>query len=361
MGGKLFEAEGAVRITTQEYKEKYVPALTALLSPLQIRFDFIQFYTNKADQGNINILVNQSTILPTNIANAIVDLNPNRKEVVMKFLRSNGYKVKTNSNIISFLYDDRLQVDLVFTKTSLYDYSLNYYSFNDLGGLIGRLTRGLNLKHGSNGLSYVLYNENKTKKLGDFLLTANHDLTLEIMGLDIERFKQGFDNLDDIFEYVTTSKYFGLNAFILKDMACKDRHRDQKRNTFIKFEEYCLANANKLPEVSPHLPENKLGFIYTLFPELEEKVNAALKLEEENKLIAEKFNGHILMDMFPTFKVNPKLLGKFISQFKERYNRDYLLEASAEDIEDQCRVFKLEFDHDIDNFIVEVENIVHYK
>ena len=43
MGGKLFEAEGAVRITTQEYKEKYVPALTALLTPLQIRFDFIQF------------------------------------------------------------------------------------------------------------------------------------------------------------------------------------------------------------------------------------------------------------------------------------------------------------------------------
>ena len=87
MGGKLFEAEGAVRITTQEYKEKYVPALTALLSALQIRFDFIQFYENKADQGNINILVNQSTILPTNIANAIVDLNPNRKDVVLKFLR----------------------------------------------------------------------------------------------------------------------------------------------------------------------------------------------------------------------------------------------------------------------------------
>lgn len=341
MGGKLFEAEGAVRITTQEYKEKYVPALTALFSQLHIRFDFIQFYANKADQGNINILVNQSTILPTNVANAIVDLNPNRKEVVMKFLRNNGYKVKTNSNIVSFLYDDRLQVDLVFTKTSLYDYSLNYYSFNDLGGLIGRLTRGLNLKHGSNGLSYVLYDENKTKKLGDFLLTSNHDQTLQIMGLDVERFKQGFDSLTDIFEYVTTSKYFGLNAFILNEMSCKDRHRDQKRNTFIKFEEYCLANAATLPEVSPHLPENKLSFIYSIFPELEDKVNSALKVEEENKLIAEKFNGRILMDMFDDFKENPKLLGGFIASFKEQYNREYLLQASAEDIANQCQIHKL--------------------
>ena len=356
MGGKLFEAEGAVRITTQEYKEKYVPALTALLSALQIRFDFIQFYENKADQGNINILVNQSTIQPTNVANAIVDLNPNRKEVVMKFLREKGYKVKTNSNIISFLYDDRLQVDLVFTKSSLYNYSLNYYSFNDLGGLIGRLTRGLNLKHGSNGLSYVLYNENKTKKLGDFLLTADHDRTLEIMGLSIERFKQGFKTLEEIFEYVTSSKYFGLSAFVIENMTCKDRHRDQKRNTFIKFDEYCLANADKLPTTSSNLPEDKLAFLYTLFPELEDKVNAALKVEEESVLIAEKFNGHILMDMFPDLKANPKLLGKFISKFKEQYSRDYLLAATAEDISDQCRVFKLEFDLDIDNFTIALKD-----
>ena len=344
MGGKLFEAEGAVRITTQEYKEKYVPALTALLEPLQIRFNFIQFYENKADQGNVNILVNQATILPTNVANAIVDLNPNRKEVVLKFLREQGFKVKTNSNIISFLYDNRLQVDLVFTKTSLYDYSLNYYSYNDLGGLIGRLSRGLRLKHGSNGLSYVLYNENKTKKLGEFLLTTDHDRTLEIMGLDVNRFKQGFKNLEDIFEYVTTSKYFGLNAFILADMPCKDRHRDQKRTTFIKFEEYCVANADSLPKVSPHIPEDKLAFLYTLFPELEKQVNATLKHDSENILIAEKFNGHILMELFDDFKANPKLLGKFIGQFKEQYDRDYLLHASAEDIEDQCKIFKLTFD-----------------
>ena len=343
MGGKLFEAEGAVRITTQEYKEKYVPALTALLTPLQIRFDFIQFYENKPDQGNINILVNQSTIQPTNIANAIVDLNPNRREVVMKFLRGQGYKVKTNSNIVSFLYDDRLQVDLVFTKTSLYDYSLNYYSYNDLGGLIGRLTRGLNLKHGSNGLSYVLYNENKTKKLGDFLLTADHDHTLEIMGLDIERFRQGFKTLDEIFEYVTTSKYFGLSAFVIENMTCKDRHRDQKRTTFIKFDEYCLANADKLPKTSPSLPEDKLAFLYTLFPELEDQVNAALKIEEENNLIAEKFNGHILMDMFDDFKENPKLLGSFIASFKKEYDREYLLQASAEDIANQCQIHKLSY------------------
>ena len=356
MGGKLFEAEGAVRISTQEYKEKYVPALTAVLAPLQLRFDFIQFYENKPDQGNINILVNQSTILPTNIANAIVDLNPNRKEVVLKFLREQGYKVKTNSNIISFLYDDRLQVDLVFTKTSLYDYSLNYYSFNDLGGLIGRLSRGLNLKHGSNGLSYVLYNENKTKKLAEFLLTADHDRTLDIMGLCSKRFKEGFKTLEEIFEYVTTSKYFGLNAFILADMPCKDRHRDQKRNTFIKFEEYCQANADKLPAASPHLPEDKRAFLYTLFPELEEQVNNALKHEAESVEIATKFNGHILMDMFPDLKANPKLLGKFISKFKEQYSRDYLLAAIAEDISDQCRVFKLEFDLDIDNFTIALKD-----
>lgn len=343
MGGKLFEAEGAVRISTDEYNVMYVPLLTDLLNKFQLRFNFIQFYENKQDQGNINILVNHSTIVPGNTAEALVSLNPNRKEVVVKALRELGYKVKINSNVVSFLFDKRLQVDLLFTKTALYDYALQYYSFNDLGGLIGRLSRGLTLKHGCNGLSYVLYNADKSKKLGDFLLTSNHDETLQILDLNVLRFKAGFKSLEEIFEYVTSSKYFGLNGFIIDDMPSKDRHRDKKRNTFIKFEEYCVTNKDNLQKTSPHLPLNKLEFLYSLFPFLKGEVEAALKKEEETKLIATKFNGRILMELFEDFKKNPKQLGGFIASFKEAYGREYLLKTSAEDISDQCKVHKLTY------------------
>lgn len=334
MGGSLFKDLGAQRVTTQTYESKYVPELTALLKPLGIRFDFVQYYRNKEDHGNINILVNKATVIKEaeGVATATVSLNPNRKEVIIQHLKANGYTVRINSDVVSFLYDGCLQVDLVFTKPSCYEYSKAYYSWNDLGGLIGRMTRGIGLKHGCNGLYYVHYNEDKTRKLGEYLLTTDHDKTLEILGLDRNVFAQGFDSLEDIFEYVTSSKYFGVRAFVLEDLPCKDRHRDQKRNTFIKFDEFCEQNRERLPQRAEWLPEDKERFVVSLFPTVQEKISDALEKEEKRVALAAKFNGHIIMNMFDDLKSNPKELGAFIRQFKEEYSDEELLHLTPEAI-----------------------------
>ena len=63
MGGSLLKDKGATRITTEKYNDVYVPALTELLDKIGIRFEFVRFYHEKPDHGNINILINRSTVI----------------------------------------------------------------------------------------------------------------------------------------------------------------------------------------------------------------------------------------------------------------------------------------------------------
>lgn len=336
MGGSLLKDKGATRITTEKYNDVYVPALTELLDKIGIRFEFVRFYHEKPDHGNINILINRSTVI--NKVDTVVSLNPNRKEVVCKYLTEQGYPLYRNQDVVSFLFDGCLQVDLIFTATKSFAYATNYFAWNDLGGLVGRLSRGLGLKHGHQGLYYVQYNEDKTEKLGEHLLTLDYDVTLDILGLDVKRFHQGFNNLEEIYEFIVKSPYFGTRAFILEDLPCKNRHRDSKRNTFIGFEEYIQANTKRLPEACGILPKDKEAFILQLFPHIQQDVDACKQAYKERKEIAAKFNGNIIMEMYP--ELTGKDLGGFIGKFKNKYDKDYLLNASPEQIVADIRNFK---------------------
>lgn len=327
MGGSLLKNKGAVRISTQTYTDKYVPELTALLDQIGIRFSFVRFYESKEDHGNINILVNRSTVVDTL---STVVANPNRKDVVCAFLKFKGYELYRNQDVVSFLYDGCLQVDLIFTATSSFEYANQYFAWNDLGGLVGRLSRGLGLKHGHQGLYYVQYNEDKTEKLGTHLLTLDYDTTLSILGLDVERFHKGFKDLFEIYDFIIKSPYFGTRAFLFDELPCKNRHRDSKRQTFIKFEDYLLENKDKLPESCGILPKDKEAFVISLFPEVEGEIVKSKQLYVERKLIASKFNGNIVMQIHPHLK--GKELGAFIAEFRKKYSKAYLLENTASDI-----------------------------
>lgn len=335
MGGSLFKDLGSQRITSEEYEQKYVPALKGLLGPLGLRFDFVAYYLDKPDHGNINVIVNNTTVLPGAevVSSATIALEPHRKKEVIEFLKDNGYVVRTNSNIVSFLFDNCLQIDLIFTNPACYDYSVAYFAWNDLGGLIGRLTRSLGLKHGSAGLYYTHYNEDKTKKLGEYLLSLDHDVTLEILGLDVERFKQGFQTLEEIFEFVVKSKYFAYKSFDLDELPCKDRHRDQKRNTFRAFDQYCVERSEVLPATCSILPEDKQAFVISLFPFVKKQIDEANAKEAMRQAVAQKFNGKIIMELIPELKADPRLLGEFIKSFKEMYPENILIELSPVNIE----------------------------
>ena len=80
----------------------------------------------------------------------------------------------------------------------------------------------------------------------DIVLTYNLLTALEILGLDWERYKQGFNNYDEMFEYVTSCKAFDKSKFALENLNHRNRVRDRKRKTYNLFLQYILKKPNSL-------------------------------------------------------------------------------------------------------------------
>ena len=70
------------------------------------------------------------------------------------------------------------------------------------------------------------------------LFISNFDQALEFLGFDSSRFAQGFNTIDDILDYVASSKYFCKDFFLFENRNHDQRKRDVKRPTYTRALEY---------------------------------------------------------------------------------------------------------------------------
>jgi hypothetical protein len=126
-----------------------------------------------------------------------------------------------------------LQVDLIAECGDVFAFAFRYYSWNDMGNLIGRVAHQAGFKFGHNGLWYVL--REGTRKYADIRLTLDFDEALMFFGYNPNRYRQGFNALEDIFHYVTSTPYFVPHAFSLEGRSHRARVRDAKRPTYQMF------------------------------------------------------------------------------------------------------------------------------
>lgn len=72
---------------------------------------------------------------------------------------------------------------------------------------------------------------------------------------------------------------------------------------------------------------------------IKKEINEYNKLQEENKIISSKFNGKIIMNLYP--ELNGKDLGKIINDFKQQFVdfRKYILETPKETILNKFKKF----------------------
>jgi len=143
-----------------------------------------------------------------------------------------------NGGVTSFDYKG-FQIDLIHTTHEKFDYALSYFSWNDCGNLVGKLAHRFGLKHGHDGLFLSLHDGHN--KFGSILLTENHDDTLKFLGLDVKKFKNGFDNLEEIFAFVAASPNYSPDWYLLENITSAGRIRDKKRDTYRKFLEFGAA------------------------------------------------------------------------------------------------------------------------
>lgn len=293
MGGKLFPNK-TKRLSKPEFDLISSEVGSFLINLGFKNFEITKSVGEKLDFGDIDILIDQNYNLgPQNIKSHFkTDL------------------IESLSNGISFVYKET-QVDLIKINWKHKDIESLFYDWNDLGNMIGRLCKYFRCKLRPTGLSFVLYDsEDRSKKIGDYFLTDSPERVFELLGLNWERYKKGFQTFNEMFRFVEECKYFNKSFFIDREYntgaALK---RDQERKVYLKFVEY--LEGTEVSGVRRKTIEECVDILDWEFKEvgLKRKIEGSLEEERIRRLIRDKWNGRIVMKVTGLEGIK---LGKFM-------------------------------------------------
>lgn len=247
MGGNALSF--STRRISSEELAKMQTEISEKISDIPHRF--VRAYRTKDTHGDIDVIVETEMRL--------VDIAA----------RFNPREVMNNKVFCSFDLHD-VQVDLIKVNEGELDFAQAYFAWNDLGNFIGRTAKRVNMKFGHNGLFYTYRNpEFGANHVVDILVTSDPRSAFEFLGYDYDRFAEGFDTPEEIFEYATSSKYHDPYA-VLSDQTYKAHRRDTKRkmfNAYMKFLEsrhgeitfdYNAPKVDLLSEAISRFPELKV-------------------------------------------------------------------------------------------------------
>jgi hypothetical protein len=214
---------------TRRYERAEFETLTnELITTLRKTFKRVEmplFYRKKESFGDADYILSME------------GYNGNMREYITETFNPN--EIFHNGNCWTFDYHE-LQVDLITVAAEHFDSNYNYLSYNDLGNYIGKIAHGFGFKYGQEGLMYDHYF--KGSNIGRIIVSKDYDKIYEFLGLDYNRWKQGFDTLEEIFEFVSTSKYFNWEYLQLENNNRVNRERDVKRKSYMSFLDYIDAN-----------------------------------------------------------------------------------------------------------------------
>lgn len=314
MGGNLFKLG---RIPRREYLILEGELRQYLDQILGKNYRIPRYYNDKADFGDVDIIVSDA------VQNWQII-----REIILSDLEITEYKAI--SHVFSTVYKN-FQIDYFLVSDKYFEAIYNFFCFNDLGNLIGKICRRFNLKYGEYGLSYVFRRDDENYKQ-DILLTTDFARVCEFLGLDYQKWKKGFANLEEMFEWIIASPYFSVKPYLNPSKTLDKRAKE--RRTIQKFLEY--LQENQITKTYDYL-ENREEYLFWIaekFPEanLIEQIEREKELERIANQIKSKFNGTLLINLLP--ELEGKRLGKFIVGFKKNFAdfETFILQSSQAEI-----------------------------
>lgn len=282
-------------------------------------------YSEKDSFGDIDIVIMNHSDYRVRVHNAIM-CNPD-----LALDKTKPIQFVKNGPVTSYEVLGH-QVDLIFENEDSFDFACNYYSYNDLSNLIGRITHKMGFKFGHNGLWYILRDGDRIIK--EILITDSYKRALDVFSFSYERYRSGFKNLQEIFEYISSNIYFNPDIYLLENRNHTARVRDRKRKTYMSFLEYCSKTHF---EHIYYFDEDKtkyLKMMFDYFPKFKKEYDNAIANDEIRKLAKTKLTTQLIIDHTG---LSGKQLGQYISATVDVYKNtqdwyDLIIKTPVEDI-----------------------------
>lgn len=278
-----------------------------------IKGEIVKSYRHKEDFGDIDVVIDD------------------RVDIVPIFAHFRPKKCAVNGNVMSIAYDS-IQIDFIRTPKEYIQTTLDYFAYNDLGNLLGKIARALGFKYGNKGLIYQYKDENKNV-IEDIQVTANLEDILAVFGLDSERYKQGFDTMEDIFKFVASSEFFHPELYALENATTANRIRDSKRKTYQAFLEWMESQsfAGRSSVASRVLERVRHQQVFHCYPHIQERIDALNKEREQDKLFRSRYNGEVVSKLTGLTGAD---LGQFIMRITHLHTRSELMKLGEKELHD---------------------------
>ena len=229
----------------------------------------------------------------------------------------------SNSNCHSFL-SSGVQVDLIVVPPEEFKWASYYYSNNDLGNLIGRISRNIGFTFGNDGFHYTYRDVNYTKRI---TLTLDVAEALRFLGYQTQ--PVWFFTWDLMFQWVTTSPLFHPGYYSFNNRNHEGRHRDKKRPNYIRFldwlgEKYTdLEHWIYFSQIQPLHLQRAFDRFYGFRDEYIQAQAEAARLQ----VMKQAFNGDLIRDLTG---LEGKDLGAFIQAHKPYFEDPEMYQLSLD-------------------------------
>ena len=320
MGGKAIKiAQRIERKNFFKYTKDIIPRVE---SAFNTKVKMVKGFHDKKDFGDLDLLV---------LADR--DFGNRRKIIESEF---NPKEININSHLISFSYkgdDEYLQVDLIFTPEHNWETSKVFFDWGDLGNLIGKTlnnygrlnNHGYSLKFGFDGIKCKLKYKSGSKNI---ILSKDNTSIFGFMGIDYNQWKRGFNNREEMFDYIINSKYYDYDSFQWENLSSINKQRNKKRPNYQEFLNYIDSN-NYKKTIKWKSVDYHLDYIKNYFGvDIKKEMESFQKEIDNTKIIKDKFNGKLVMSVFP--ELQGIELGNNMRKFKELHNdwRSYALSSN---------------------------------
>ncbi len=355
MGGKALKNV----ITTRLTKEKYNQVKSEIISILgqHLSITFLYELPEKEDFGDLDILYIPNEQI--NIHDLVVQLFHPKEIVKNGTVLSFSYLINENDDNTKNIY---FQIDLIKSQNIAMD--LFYFSYGDLGSILGRIIKHYGLTFGNAGLwiniekaTIDLYLKNHDKKIEHIsnvnkpiILTENPEEICVYLGLDYKKWLNGFSNNLEIYEFIIKCTFFNPKLFDVEYFTLNHDHRRRynQRAMYQDFVHY-IQNNFKRYNVNHNIEDKNVNFQYEALV-IFNKLNVLEEIMNQNRLQnkrKEKFNGSNIINIL---QISEKEVGNSILKFKKhiiettQYNifEDYIDAHSKESINNDIINYFLE-------------------